>query len=55
MITLPTDFSADLMANANAIFTDVSPVLLLAVGIPFGIYVIKLVVGMLPKAKTSTK
>jgi len=51
MITLPVDFTTDLLAQVNTVFTDVSPLLLLAIGIPFGIYVIKLVIGFLPKAK----
>jgi hypothetical protein len=53
MITLPVDFATNLLANVDTVFTDVSPLLLIAIGIPFGIYVIKLVVGLLPKAKGS--
>jgi hypothetical protein len=49
MITLPVDFGTDLMANVSAVFTDVSPVLLIAVGIPFGVYVIRKIISLIPK------
>ena len=49
MITLPTDFTTDLVANISTVFTDVSPLLLIAVGIPFGIYAIKKVLSLVPK------
>jgi hypothetical protein len=49
MITLPVDFATDLMANVSAVFTDVSPLLLLAVGVPFGIYIIRKVISLVPK------
>jgi len=49
MITLPTDFATDLAANISTVFTDVSPLLLIAVGIPFGIYAIKKVLSLVPK------
>lgn len=51
MITLPTDFTTGLVANISTVFTDVSPLVLIAVGIPFGIYAIKLVLSLIPKAK----
>ena len=51
MITLPTDFVADLTANISTVFTDVSPVVLIALAVPFGIYVIKQVIGLIPKSK----
>lgn len=49
MITLPTDFATGLQANISTVFTDVSPLVLIAVGIPFGIYVIKKVLTLVPK------
>ena len=49
MITLPVDFATDLVANISTVFTDVSPLLLIAVGIPFGIYAIKKVLSLVPK------
>jgi hypothetical protein len=55
MITLPTDFTTDLVANISTIFTDVSPLLLVALGIPFAVYAIKLVASFIPKAKHSSK
>jgi hypothetical protein len=51
MITLPADFGTSLMANASTVFTDVSPLLLVVLGIPFGIYVIKQIVGLIPKTR----
>jgi hypothetical protein len=55
MITLPTDFVTGLTANVSTVFTDVSPVLVVTLGIPFAIYIIKLVASFIPKAKTSSK
>jgi hypothetical protein len=49
MITLPVDFATNLMANISTVFTDVSPLLLVAVGVPFGIYAIKKVISLIPK------
>lgn len=49
MITLPTDFATGLVANISTIFTDVSPLLLITVGVPFGIYAIKKVLSLVPK------
>lgn len=55
MITLPVDFGADLLAQANTLFTDVSPILLITLGIPFAVYVVKLIGSFIPKAKHSSK
>jgi len=49
MITLPTGFVTSLTANISTVFTDVSPLLLIAVGIPFGIYAIRKVLSLVPK------
>jgi len=49
MITLPTGFDTGLVANISTVFTDVSPLLLIAVGIPFAIYAIKKVLSLVPK------
>jgi len=49
MITLPTDFVTSLTANVSTVFADVAPVILIAVGIPFGIYVVKKVISLIPK------
>ena len=49
MITLPVGFANDLTANISTVFSDVSPLLLIAVGIPFGVYIIKKVLSLIPK------
>jgi len=49
MITLPTGFVTGLTGNISTVFTDISPLLLIAVGIPFGIYAIKKVLSLVPK------
>jgi hypothetical protein len=51
MITLPVDFLTDLSANIGTVFTDVAPILVVTLGIPFGIYIVKLLIGFIPKAK----
>ena len=49
MITLPTDFVTGLTGNITTVFADLSPLVLVAVGIPFGIYVIKKALSLIPK------
>ena len=49
MITLPTGFTTGLTTNIGTVFSDVGPLLLIAVGIPFGVYVIKKVLSLIPK------
>ena len=49
MITLPTDFTTDLTANISTVFTDVGPLLLITLGIPFGVYVIRKIISLVPK------
>jgi hypothetical protein len=55
MITLPVGFATGLTGNITTIFADVSPLLLVALGIPFAVYAIKLVASFIPKAKHSSK
>lgn len=49
MITLPTDFTTDLVANVVEIFADFGPLLLITIGVPFGVYVIRKVISLIPK------
>ena len=49
MITLPTGFATGLTTNASAVFTDIGPLLLITLGIPFGVYVIRKVISLVPK------
>jgi hypothetical protein len=44
IITMPPNFSNDLIGNTSMLFEDISPFLLLILGIPFGIYVIKKII-----------
>jgi hypothetical protein len=48
-ITLPGSATADLFAVASQIFSDVWPLVLLAIAIPTAFYVIKKIVGIMPK------
>jgi hypothetical protein len=49
MFTLPVTAVADITAEAGAIITDSWELIALAVGIPLGFYIIKKVIGLLPK------
>lgn len=53
MITLPTTLVADLSSNITTVFADLAPLIVVAVGVPFAIYIVKLAVSFLPKAKAS--
>lgn len=49
MITLPVEFTTDLVANVVELLADFGPLLLVVIGIPFGVYVIKKVISLIPK------
>jgi len=43
------EVATGLVANISTVFTDVSPLLLIVVGAPFAIYIIKKVLSLVPK------
>lgn len=45
IITLPTDFITDTTANASTIFTDLSPVITLIVGVLLAIVAISFIIS----------
>jgi len=49
LFTLPGDALASTTAYIGSIITDIGPFVWLAIGIPLGFYVIKKVVGVMPK------
>lgn len=49
IITLPAGLTTGLTNNASSLFGDIAPYLLIIVGIPFGIYIIKKVLSLIPK------
>jgi len=51
ILTLPTDFLADITAYAGTLFTDLSTLIVLAIGLPVAFWVIKKVIGLV-SAKT---
>ena len=46
MITLPADFIATTTAYVGGIFTDLSPFILLAMGLPLAFWVIRSVINL---------
>jgi hypothetical protein len=46
MITLSGNFIADIMAYAGTLFTDLSSVVILAIGLPVGFWVISKIIGL---------
>jgi hypothetical protein len=46
---LPNTAVADLTGNASQIMTDIWVLIALAVGIPLGFYIIRKVIGLIPK------
>lgn len=45
-ITIPATFPTDLLAYAGVLFTDLTPVIILAIGLPLGFYVIRKVISL---------
>lgn len=45
-ITLPETFVASLQTHIGNLATDVMPVLILAIGLPLGFYVVRRVIGL---------
>lgn len=46
IITVPVDMATSMLAYAGLLFTDLSGLITLAVGVPLGFYVIKRVIGL---------
>ena len=49
IITLPGSATAELYSTASQILTDVWVLVAIAIGIPLGFYIIKKVIGLIPK------
>jgi hypothetical protein len=49
MITLPSTAVTDVTANIGTLVTDLWVLIALAMGLPFGFYIIKKLVSLLPK------
>lgn len=49
MFTLPATAIEDITTQAGAIITDAWVLIALAIGLPLGFYIIKKVIGLLPK------
>lgn len=45
-ITLGDTFLADLLAYTGKLFTDISPLVILVIGLPLGFWVIRRVIGL---------
>jgi hypothetical protein len=50
-ITLPVDAVTDITASIGTMVTDLWLVIALAIGLPLAFYVIKRVIGLVPKGK----
>jgi len=50
-ITLPTSTASDLLAYAGDLFNDLWVLIAIAIGIPLAFYVIKQVIGLMPKGR----
>ncbi len=51
IITLPANASTAMLADAGVLFTDLFPIIALAVGVPLAFYVIKQVISLVPKSR----
>ncbi len=46
LLTLPTDFMSGMTAYIGELFTDLNPIILLAIGLPLGFWFISKVIGI---------
>jgi hypothetical protein len=51
MITLPGSASTDLFASVGTLTTDLWVLIAVAIGVPLAFYIIRQVIGLLPKAR----
>jgi hypothetical protein len=49
IITIPTNAAADMLAYSGTLFTDLWPILLVVVGVPFGFYVVSKTISLFRK------
>lgn len=49
LFTLPSDALSSSTAYIGSVVNDVGPFIWLAIGVPLGFYVVKKVIGLLPK------
>ena len=49
-ITLPTSAPTDLFASAGTLVVDLWVLIAVAIGVPLAFYIIKRVIGLMPKA-----
>lgn len=51
LVTLPVGATTDMTANVGTLFADLWPLVAVIVGIPFGFYIIRKVIALIPKGK----
>lgn len=51
IITLPTGAETDMLASVGTLTTDLWVIIALAIGIPLAFYVIRQVIGLVPKGR----
>jgi len=49
IITLPSNFTTEILANTSGLFTDLSPYLTLIIGILLAVVVIEIIIGAIKK------
>jgi len=50
-ITIPSSTPSDLLAYAGSLFTDLWLVIAVAIGVPLAFYVIRQIIGLVPKGR----
>jgi len=51
LFTLPANATTDMVANVGTLFSDLWLLIVAVVGIPFGFYIIRKVIALIPKGK----
>jgi hypothetical protein len=51
IITLPTGAEVDMLASVGTLTTDLWVIIALAIGVPLAFYVIRQVIGLVPKGR----
>jgi hypothetical protein len=55
IITLPDTVSTDAFASVGTLVTDLWPLIAIAIGVPLAFYVIKQVIGLVPKSRAKAQ
>jgi len=51
VVTLPVDATAQLLGQTGELFTDLFPIIALAIGVPLAFFIIRRAIALVPKGR----